>query len=169
MTDPQAADAPKSPEEVEMGEPGVEEQDAPEGEEGEKKAPPITTFTDEEGTEWRPRLTTQVIRESSQQSGLTVSDIMGLRIPPHDIVNLIWYTCKAQAKGAKISYEKFMKRLDPLPVLLDAGVALVGSIDEAFPEMSTTMKKKVAEGVGVSIPFGPGGSETSSNSVLSRE
>ena len=122
------------------------------------------TFKDGEGRTWKPILTTPVVIDACRELQITISNLLELTINVGDMIDLLWYTCRGQAAERKLTQEDFYADI-PLRLLPDAVGAVMGVLQESFPQM-----KDALQGLAnAASPFGLGKSMTSSNSVVSQE
>jgi len=98
--------------------------------------PQKETFTDPEGREWRPRVTTPVLLALLDHSKLTIDDLMAFRIPLNSILELVWLACRTRAESLNVSRDEFFERVLTPDLIAPAGAAVWGSIRAAFPQLA---------------------------------
>ena len=90
-------------------------------------------FTDSEGRVWRPVVTTPVILEAARKLRIELADLMQLKIPVHDLFELLWMACRKQAKEENVNKDQFFE-LIPVTALKDAFSAFFAATGMAFPQ-----------------------------------
>lgn len=122
------------------------------------------TFKDEEGRAWRPILTTPILIDACRELRITISNLLEMSINVGDMIDVLWYTCEAEATERHMTRDDFYHDVS-LRKLPEAVGALMGVLKESFPQVGDALEG-VVEAAG---PFGLGQSTTSSSSVASQE
>ena len=91
-------------------------------------------FKDKNDLEWTPRMDTPALMESSRQLNLTLGKITSLDLTIGDLVDLVWYCCKYQAKPRRITREEFLESVE-LAQIRQGVMCLFGAVQKAFPEV----------------------------------
>jgi len=111
-------------------------------------------FTDAEGREWVLRLSVANLIKVTEELGVSLQDLVGMKIQLSQLLKCLPILCAKQIKECGISEEDFLESIE-LPHLRQAFESLMDEVKESFPEAKG--------GLGDGGPFDPGESKTSSS------
>lgn len=113
----------------------------------------VTSFADNSGMVWSPRITTPVLVDTCRECGVTISMLMDFNINVADLFEALWISCRNQATENKVSKELFMERVTP-DILTQAFQAYWAKVSMAFPTMS--LVERMNGGPIAKSPLDPG-------------
>lgn len=95
----------------------------------------MKTFQDNKGIVWRPIISVPTIIEICRDMDITF-DLLKQpgKLNIGDLIDMLWYTCKYQAKINNISRETFFENL-PIDRINDVVQCLIESAIDAFPQL----------------------------------
>lgn len=110
--------------------------------------------TDQNGKEWTLSVTAGSIMRACRHTGLTIQDLMEMRVPIDALLSAIPYFCDKELDKAGLSHAEFLD-LFGIKEITDVVAQFFPAMAEAFPEPEEG--EKVAEGKEGEAPLADSG------------